>query len=85
MEIEATYILKIKDWNRNCFNEHKIRCIVISESETQYKIRILQPTHNRKAGDLLWVKKYNVILSEKRLGIHRIEQEDQEEPWWNKI
>lgn len=85
MEIEATYILKIKDWNRNCFNEHKIKCIVIDESEKQYKIRILQPTHNRKAGDLLWVRKYNIILKEQRLGINKIEQEDQEEPWWNKI
>lgn len=85
MNIDATYILKIKDWDRNCFNEHKIRCVVIGESKTQYKIKILQPTHNRKAGDLLWVRKHNVILSEQRLGIHRIEQEDAEEPWWNKI
>lgn len=82
MEIKATYILKIKDWNRNCFNEYKIKCVVIDESETQYKIRILQPTHNRKAGEELWVRKHNVVLSEKRLGI---KQHDHEEPWWNKI
>ena len=85
MDIEAIYILKVKDWNRNCFNEYKIKCIVVAESNTQYKIKILQPTHNRKAGDLLWVRKYNVLLPEYRMSIKRIEQEDEEEPWWNKI
>ena len=85
MNIEATYILKIKDWNRNCFNEHKIKCIVIDESRTQYKIKILQPTHNRRAGDLLWVRKYNVVLKKQRLAIQQIEPEEYKEPWWNKI
>lgn len=56
----ARYTLKIKDWDRGGFRLHIIDCLVVGESKSQYKIRLSQPTHNRRAGDELWVRKHNV-------------------------
>lgn len=60
MNEPAYYMLKIGNWSENGFSLYRIDCKVIGESKSQYKIRLSQSTHNRRAGDELWVRKYNV-------------------------
>lgn len=80
MDTKATYSLKVWDHQYEQYRTYKIKCEVIDESKTQYKIRLLQPTHVRKTGDVLWVKKWNVDIPKPKPS-----DSDWEEPWWNKI
>ena len=88
MNIPAIYNLKVKDWDRETFNEYKIKCEVVGESDKMYKIRLLQPTHNRRTGDLLWVYKHNIKFTgpdKDKKPLSSMDYDDFEEPWWNKI
>lgn len=76
--VPATYHLKVWSHKYNRYLEYNIKCEVVNESKTQYRIKILEFTHDRKPGEYLWVRKHNVTFI-------KPEPEEFEEPWWNKI
>lgn len=55
----------------------KIGCAIIAESETQYKIRIVERNNYLEVGKLMWVKKYNVDYKPEK-------EYDYGDAYWNK-
>lgn len=55
------YRFSIKDFNTQQLISATARCVVIGETDKSYKIKLLTPIQRRMAGEVLWIKKKNLI------------------------
>ena len=76
-EIETKYRY-VKQFPGSAPISQKIGCVIIAESESQYKIRITERNNYLQVGKLMWVKKYNVDYKPPK------KEYDYSDAYWNK-
>lgn len=57
------------------YQSYEINVEVLDESDRSFKIKLLQPTCTRRCGDVIWVRKNNVVIPR--------EKPDCTNEWWN--
>lgn len=69
--------------------KHEVNIEVIQQTEKSYKIKLQGFTHNRTAGQTLWVLKKNVEIIKdsdgKEDNVHDIEDDGTERYWWENL
>lgn len=64
MQCDSLYIYFVKDFgNGGRLMRREARCTVIDESDKSYRIKLGEPIATRYEGDVIWVKKKNIIKS----------------------